>query len=177
MSWVSINGETMTFSEYLISESVKPKFTEFGTDLKNEKWKKLNDNFFVTCFKIHKTLYMAVYRLGYIGFYVAREPEEFNNLKNITNYDDFVEDYHFDRTSTHGAIIVFNNFFYVINKAILGFKPHVIRFDGNDKDLGGLYETMVKNRFFTKQVNELGYTYSGRKQIGKNNFFEFERVK
>ena len=49
--WTISENKIMTYSEYLLSEAIKPTVTEYGTDFKNEKWKNVGEGFYITHFK------------------------------------------------------------------------------------------------------------------------------
>lgn len=169
------DNKLLTFSEFLVSESIKPKIVDYGTDLNNKEWKRLNYNSYITAFKSSGLIYIVFYRNGYIGLFSGKV-EPFDNLEYIDSFEDLINVYNMDRTNTSEGIIIFNKAFYVFVQIIKLYNPKQILFDGNDKDLGGMYEKIVQNKFFLNQIKELGYCYVGKIEDLKRNYFKFERI-
>jgi hypothetical protein len=156
----------MTYSEFLLSESVSPVKTNYGTDLSNEEIIFENDQHF-TFFKM-KDLYYLVGVNSKTGeiYFGTSDTFDTESEDNIDNFDDT------KRGTNKLSLRVFNNVFYVlleILKDISDIKK--LYFNGANKDLENTYSLIVKNKFFLEKLKELGYNYKGK----IDNNFTFRR--
>jgi hypothetical protein len=170
-------NEVVLYSDYMLSESIKPREIDYGTDFKNKEWKQLDENFHITFFKTNEFIYTYLYREGFVGFF-SSELEDESKLQNITKIKELFDDKKlFNRKDTSKFIHVFNYFFYLTLQAVHKFNPNKIYFDGADLALGNLYSMMVRNRFFNQQLNNNGFEYIGNENIGGRNFFTYQKLK
>lgn len=165
----------MTYSEYLLSEAIKPTVTEYGTDFKNEKWKNVGEGFYITHFKTDEYIYTYMIRDGFVGFFTS-ELEDENEILSKTNIRDILSDNNlFDKKSTHKTMLIFNHFFYLTLEAISYFNINEIKFDGADKALGDMYSVLVKNKKFNGKLEELGFEYKGLMHKDGRQFYLFNK--
>ena len=148
-------NKIMTFSEYILSEAIKPKQINYGIDFNNSDWKNVGMGFKLTYFKTSEYIYTYIFREGFVGFFASdldRE-EEILSENSITNI--FKNRKLFTRKDTSKFISVFNYFFYITLEAIEKFDTNKIMFDGADKALGNLYSSMSRNKFFLKELEKV----------------------
>lgn len=163
------NNEVLFHTDYMLSESIKPKKISYGTDFINEKWKELNQDFYVTFFEHSKAKYVIFYRKGFIGFgNISKSPEEYKTIEEIFS------DRPFMRTDSGEAVYIFNFVFYIIIKAIQRFKPKQLQFDAVSERLHRTYSTMVKNTFFLKELEKYRFEYKGIESDSNRQFFTFK---
>lgn len=160
--------------DFLLSESIMPVETKFGTDLKNKRWilksSPEGNDFIFTYFK-KDNLYYRIFidtKSGGIGFGVA---EDFDvDMSQDTLY--ILKHFSDGRKETSGALRVFNNVFYVLLEGLKKYKVNTITFNSANKALGKVYSFMVKNKFFLQKLEEIGFEYQGEDE---NNYLTFKR--
>lgn len=147
----------MSFKEF-ISESFEPKQTKYGFDLKNTKWKELDQSFFVTYFKNDGLTFVVLFRLGHVGFGISSKEV---NLSSITTFAQLNRYFTFKPRAVSSAMRIFNIVLYIIQQGILHFQPKEIFFNGSNSDLERLYNKLVKDKSFLKVITSFGYEYTG----------------
>jgi hypothetical protein len=55
--WIKEGNEIMLYSEYMLSEAIKPRTIDYGTDCKNKQWKDLGRGFQATYFETEDYIY------------------------------------------------------------------------------------------------------------------------
>jgi hypothetical protein len=161
MLYLAENGEVLWFSDYIVSESILPKKTEYGTDYTNKEWRTLQNLRFIFTI-INKRCYVVIVgHMNQIAFapYVKEDIPSLEDLAAIKTDEELLELFPFDRRSTHDSLRVFNKVFYVVVEAIRDFKLDVIRFDAADPKLKHLYERMIENKYLMEHLRGLGFEY------------------
>jgi hypothetical protein len=167
--WIIENEQVFLCSEYMLSESIKPKQIDYGTDFENKQWRQLDHNFYVTFFKT-TNWYVVFYREGFVGFgYIEKSPDEFTSIQQIFDHNPFKQ------TNFYQATHIFNYAFYILIQIIKKFNPPSIYFDASASHLVGVYEAMVKNKTFLQHIQKNGYAYKGKLNQEKRSFYTFER--
>ena len=174
--WIKCGDEVKLYSEYMLSEAIKPSIIEYGTDFYNKEWKSIGRDFYITFFKTEDYVYSYLYREGYIGFYASDLKDE-SKVLSSTSIDDILSNPKlFTAKDTSKFIQVFNNFFFITLGAITHFKADVIYFDGDNKALGNLYDSISRNPSFLKVLGIYGFEYKGKSKLDSRNFFTFGRI-
>lgn len=173
--WLLNENRIMSYSEYILSEAIKPKPINYGTDFNNSKWKNVGLGFKLTHFKTNEYIYTYIFRDGFVGFFASDldKEEEILSENSITNI--FKNTKLFTRKDTSKFISVFNYFFYVTLEAIKKFNLDKIMFDGADKALGDLYSSMSRNKFFLKELEKIGFVYDGLTRENNREFYTFTK--
>lgn len=173
--WLLNENRIMSYSEYILSEAIKPKPINYGTDFNNSKWKNVGLGFKLTHFKTNEYIYTYIFRDGFVGFFASDldKEEEILSENSITNI--FKNTKLFRRKDTSKFISVFNYFFYVTLEAIKKFDSDKIMFDGADKALGNLYSSMSRNKFFLKELEKIGFVYDGLTRENNIEFYTFTK--
>lgn len=145
----------MGFSTFVgLSESFKPKETDFGTDGKNGEWShSVRDHVhtFINHTHDHHVLVALHKHTGEVAFATHRG--------NFT--DDIHHHYDMEKTHTGDALTVMNKVFHV---ALIGAKQHgldKLKFHGGTEDLKHTYEMAVKNKHLQHHLGEHGFEYVG----------------
>ena len=152
----------MSFRSFIMSESIEPVKTDYGTDYQNKKWI-VADNVMLTFYKTKTNACCVIIDNGNIGFMTAENiptPEELANT-------DIGELFSFDKRKRSNALKTFNYFFYIILEATHKFNLPVLYFNPADKELGDVYDRIVKNPFFRQKLKDAGFEYIGMKN---NNY-------
>lgn len=157
MSGLVIVGERIVpFSTFLLSESILPKETKFGTDKEasNKNVDTLDGEMFWTIVK-HNDFFFLVYHSKdshYCGF----------GFSNSWNGDLMREIEKFEQGSKNvgtNALRVFGNIFYVLIRIIKKSKSNIVKFDAADIKLGKVYDKMVKNKPFLNALEKEGWVF------------------
>ncbi len=184
----------LTKDEHTIVESFGSLITDYGSDLKNQKWitvanaenffiRKLYDQFYanmwITFFKHDEGHYMVFIakdkktNVHTIGFKHSKnfniEDINNNNIKKLSN------DFKLNRSAYGNALGVFNKVFYVALKGVKEKNIKEIFFFGVDNDLGKVYSKLMKNKNFHKVLNENGYVFD--KENDGRFFFVRKEIK
>lgn len=150
----------MFFKEFILTEAIKPKETEFGTDGKNGKFLS-TDRIIYTFLKDDKNSYLVA--IDKVDGEIAFSSKEGNISLNHS-------DYNVSRKDTHNATRVFNKVFYIILIMAKKFNLELISFDAANPALGNVYSVMVKNKKFQDQLEKHGYKFYS--EIGNSYYFE-----
>ncbi len=145
------NNEIISFTDYIISESIRPKEVSYGVNEEtNDGEFKKGKNFYYTLFSKNEKYYMvAIDYKGNVGFGVN---EEYSN--NVEDYDD-------SRKQTRNVLTVFSHVVYVIFEFAKLSKIKAIKFSAADPALGNVYNRMVKNKQLMSDIEQVGYKYFG----------------
>ena len=146
------NNEIISFTDYIISESIRPKEVSYGVNEEtNDGEFKKGKNFYYTLFSKNEKYYMvAIDYKGNVGFGVNEK--EFSD--NIKDYDD-------SRKQTRNALTVFSHIVYVLLEFANVSKIKHIKFSAADPALGNVYSRMIKNKQLMNDIEEGGYKYFG----------------
>lgn len=168
MSLIKLNDERvfMGFATFLsLSESIKPKETEYGTDSKNGEWDSSILNHHHTFFSHrpdHHVLVTLNHRSGELAF--------------ATHHGDFSTDvwkhYSNERQNRDDSFTVLGKALHV---GLDGAKKHGMKhlvIKGADDGLRHAYKTFLKNKFLQKHLEDNGYRYSH----SDNDAHHFERI-
>lgn len=153
-------NKLMFFKEFILTEAIKPKETEFGTDGKNRKFLS-SDRIVYTFFKDDKNSYLVA--IDKDNGEVAFSSKEGEISLNSSDYD-------VSRKDTHNATKVFNKVFYIILIMIKKYDLDLISFDAANPALGNVYSVMVKNKKFQEELEKVGYKFYA--EIGNSYYFE-----
>jgi len=153
-------NKLMFFREYILSEAIKPKETDFGTDGINKKFIS-TDRIVYTFFKDNENSYLVA--IDKLNGEVAFSSKEGDITLNS-------HDYNVSRKDTHNATRVFNKVFYIILFIAKKYDLDLISFDAANPALGNVYSIMVKNKKFLSELENHGYKYYA--QIDNSYYFE-----
>ncbi len=153
-------NKLMFFKEFILTEAIKPKETDFGTDGKNRKFLS-SDKIVYTFFKDDKNSYLVA--IDKVNGEVAFSSKEGEISLNSSDYD-------VSRKDTHNATKVFNKVFYIILIMIKKYDLDLISFDAANPALGNVYSVMVKNKKFQEELEKVGYKFYA--EIGNSYYFE-----
>lgn len=143
------DNKILTYNQYVLSEAIKPKVTDYGTDGMNGYFS-LSDNNLYTFF-IHKDksyLFVIDKVNGEVGF----SSKEGNISLNPS-------DYSLDSKNIHNAISVFNKVLYLITIAVKKHNLVTIMFEPANEYLGNFHKKLVNNDNFLKVLSDLGFVY------------------
>lgn len=146
------NNNILSFSEYCLSESIKPREISFGI---NEDMNDLDiaqdHNAAYTFFKFDDLFYCVTFlkKSMTVGFGVSE--------KHSLTPSDYVS----DRTQTRRALMVFNHVLFVLFLMIGVFSPIFVKFESANPALGKVYDRMVDNQFVLNYIENNGYRYEG----------------
>ena len=144
----------MGFIEFIsLSEAISPVQVDYGKNYKDHQWYEFGDSK-LTFYAYRNRAYCVVIDDGDVGFMSAEGVPDVSELGANT-----IEEFGFDRTKSNHACTTFNQFFYIILQGIKRFDLSDVSFKGADSGLGNLYSKVVKNPFFLKQLNTLGFDY------------------
>jgi hypothetical protein len=158
----------LSFTQFIMSESIEPVETLYGTDYQNKNWI-VHGTFRVTFYKSDKYSYAVIIDGFNIGFMVADNIVPIEDLSDIENLGEL---FSFEKKKRSEALRTFNNFFYIILEGIKKFNLNNVHFNTDDADLGSVYNKIVKNPFFNRQLNKVGLKYI--KTV--NNFHVFGKI-
>lgn len=162
------SSKILSFNEFCISESLRPMYIVYGTDLKNKEWNYSSENeTYWTFIKNDKYFYCIILsKEGDVGFATS----EFFDQKFLSKWTNVLDFYSFDERKTSSALKVFSYVIFVILEGANGFKLDTIYFSGQHDALGKVYERMVKhNKYFLDSFKEAGYVYD-KEENGKYYF-------
>lgn len=152
-----VNNDILTFREYLLSESIKPKSTNYGTDIdnnfSNKEWTDFEYGY--TFSKINDKYYCILLKqqsddMAEIAF--ATSDKSTNNPR----------EYSVSRHDTHNILSVFSQLLYIFLEGIKIY-PSIkyIIFESANPALGKAYDKMVKNKWLLETLKEQGFEYEG----------------
>jgi hypothetical protein len=146
------NEEIITFTDYIISESVRPKEITYGTNKETDNGEfGSKTNYYYTFFNKNEKYYMVVIdKKGNFGFGV-----------NEKEFSDDIEDYDDSRKQTRNALTVFSHIVYVLLEFANKSKIKHLKFSAADPALGNVYSRMVKNKQLLNDIEQAGYRYFG----------------
>lgn len=144
----------LTFNEWLLSESILPTKVEYGNNpplFNNKKILNYIGDVSGSCFISDNLLYSIQFNAdGEIAFGVSNKlPKDIKELAHVKFSD--------DRIITKSALSVFNKVFYVLVELLQKQKRNVFFRSANGK-LEGIYNAMLKNKYFNDELNKLGYS-------------------
>jgi hypothetical protein len=156
MTLIKLNDDRvmMGFGTFVsLSESIKPKETDYGTDGKNKEWSHSIPNHLFTLFSHksdHHVLVTLHKKTGEFAFAIHRG--KFST--------DVVNHYNNERQNSDDAFTVFGKALHV---GLEGMKKHNLKqvyVRGADPKLKEAYSAFVKNKFLQKHMANNGYGYS-----------------
>jgi hypothetical protein len=177
---ILVENKMMTYKEFLLSESFKPREIGYGTDLINKEWIKLEyTNTYISFFKKIDTFAVIVAKRGnqaQISFSInyknnvkkMTNEKFYDYIKNIKSVSDIAKKFKFTRTGkepTANIMQVFNNIIYIFIEAIKKFNLNEVYFYSFSTDLQHTFLSMVESKLFNKYINEIGYIYDGYSEI------------
>ncbi len=145
------------FSNFLISESIGPKFSKYGLNVEaNDLKYYCEDDILVTLLLQDNVYYLITIDLNTGEFKFGSSP----------TYSKMFIDYSFNRVGTHNAFQVFSKILYIVLSISYNKKLSTICFSGLDNSLDILYSKLVKNKYFINSIKELGYIFVGKNSNG-----------
>lgn len=146
------NEEIITFTDYIISESVRPKEITYGTNEETDNGEfGSRPNHYYTFFNKNEKYYMVVVdKKGNFGFGV-----------NEKEFSDDIKDYDDSRKQTRNALTVFSHIVYVLLEFVNKSKIKHLKFSAADLALGNVYSRMIKNKQLMNDIEQSGYRYFG----------------
>lgn len=163
MFLISESGEVVYFTDYILSESVLPKQTEYGTDYENGWWMQsgtLRWTYFLNDDK-DRAYGVLISNTGNVsfGYFKNSVPTPDELEANITNSVKLSKHINFERIDANGALPIFNKVFYIIMKGVEKFHYNRITFSGQDGRLSLMYKRLMRNKPFINYLKDKGFTY------------------
>ncbi|MDD2505283.1 MAG: hypothetical protein PHF21_03295 [Bacilli bacterium] len=160
-----IDDKILSFKEFILSESIVPKQTKFGTNYpyfdNNEiySFKGINSTWCV----IDKSLYWIwIDNTNEVSFMKCKTPVLDNTdfiLKQI--YKIPTEYFMGTAEASYNAMNLFGNIFFVILQLADILQINSISFKGFSNNLDKFYSILVQNKLFASKVKEYNWQYSG----------------
>lgn len=155
-------GNLVSFSDFCLSESIRPKPTQYGTDRDMSDGNiERKGNTHYTFMKAEDSYWRVVIFNNEVGFGRSEK------------YSLDPSDYNTDRRDTRSALKIFNRVFYVLLEMFDKIRDNtmtVIKFDSAHPALGRVYDRMVKNKWFLESMSERDFEYIGLDKDGKHTF-------
>lgn len=154
----------MSWSNFLLLESFRPKEISFGTNENTNNKKFLNqDNFILTFFKAFEYYFVVIFdKVEFeLGFGIS---EEFSSVTS---------DYTHKRLTKLDSIQtpkLFSYVLYISLEILRKIHPEKIKFRATETTFN-LYELLVKNKTFLNILEQEGYFYKG--QFDNYYWFDF----
>lgn len=159
-SFIWENGTFVSFRDYLLSESIKPKEIKFGTNYNNfNDGKIVNINgIILTSFKFNERLYTVIIdNKNSVGFHWSEIPE-----KEIDYLDIITQNSSKNKIlNSTSALKAFSYVFYIILVILKKHNKKEVLFSAEHTNLAKVYDSMVENKFFLKELEKAGYEYLG----------------
>lgn len=152
-----LNNEFVGFSKYMLSESVIPKITNYGTNsnMSDNKWLETSLGY-ITYTKSDNTYYCIwISKSGEAMFLSSKEVD----ISKLNDIDYIINTFDTGRTQTKRIINLFGEIIYILLQGAIKYRFNPIYFDGADKGLDKTYEYMVKNKYLLNKIEEYGYKY------------------
>lgn len=150
---IHVNEQMMSFSEYCLSESIKPAEISYGINhAMDDQDIKQSDKHAYTFFKFDDLYYSVTFlkKTMEVGFGVSEQ-----HSLDPNKYVD-------DRTQTRRALRVYGHVMFVLFEILDFYKPPYIKFDSANPAVGKVYDRMVDNKFIMNYINQNGYIYEGQ---------------
>lgn len=153
-----------TFKQHLMLEGIRLTPSTYGTDesTNNRQVWKYNDpsNFLETLISDNNNYYLIVIQLdtGEVKFL------------GCDHYSTNMSDYTTDRLSTSNPLRLMGKIFYVVAVLVQKYNLSSFKFTGADAKLTSMYSTIVNNKDFNYQMNQIHLFYIGN----DNNMFTYE---
>lgn len=154
-------GDLVSFTDYLLSESILPKKTAYGTDLlAKDKTIQTTGNLIWTITRHDDNYYMVLVNknTGECGFGAYDKWD-----------GDFDLPFSHDRRMSTNALASFGYVWYVLLEIADKHKLTLLKFDAADQKLSRVYDRMIENKFFLSYLSKSGWSYQGK----PNNFYTF----
>jgi hypothetical protein len=157
---IRYNNRIYSFSEFLLSESIKPKKTPYGLNFSDFNDSEIHEGgFLATCFlhpEQEEGILVAILETGECSFGTFLL-QNFNADSSVLDFIEVLS----DKKKSNGSpgLKIFNSVFYVLLEIIKKFDLNKIYFNASNKDLGNAYERMVKNEYFLQELEHIGFFY------------------
>ena len=165
------NNEFIKFSDFLLSESIKPKETLFGTNKEFNNLKILNYNGVkLSSFKtVDKVFTVIIDKDNEIGFHYTLinniDFENFNYIDAISENDSFLT------LGTSNAAKTFGFVFYIVLQIAKEYNLPELIFSAEHDKLENIYVKMVNNKYFIEEFKSNSYRFEKQ-----NNKYIFKRI-
>jgi hypothetical protein len=174
-----------TQGQTALLESFSPVACEYGSDLRDKKWKYLNDAGVLLLRKRNKPMigemfftYMT-YNESVYQIYLLKRGNTFEvgfgrtQTYKADTFDDieYISRYHRHYLPKQNAYAVFNRVFYVILQGLQEVHATQVAFRSEDELLGNLYDKLVKQKSFINILSRHGYSFVDK----HNGFYLFRR--
>lgn len=161
------NGIKYTFMDYILSESIRPVLTPFGTneEANNSQFIRFDDptEDIATLFKENDNSYFMV---------TIRLDNGEILLEHGMKYSLDPSDFSMNRYKTQNALLSFGKTMYVALLLITKIGLTKFCFMESDPGLGSVYKRLTQNTFFLQDLAQLGFGYAGE----KNGYHIFKKV-
>jgi hypothetical protein len=159
----SQSGDLVSFTDYILSESILPKKTSYGTDTETKNSAiGIHKNLLWTVTKHDDNYYMVLVNknTGECGFGVYDKWD-----------GDFDLPFSHERKMSSNALTSFGYVWYILLEIADKHSLSQIKFDAADPKLGRVYDRMIQNKLFLSYLSNSGWTYKDK----TNNFYYFIR--
>lgn len=155
-SFIFENNKIISFSDYCLSESIKPKEINYGTNnlFNNSEFIKIG-SLILTSFEFNDKVYTVINSENDIGFHALNKSEI--NYLNF-NYIEEIQKKSIELTASN-AIKIFSFVFFIIKDMIKKYNLTIITFDGENVKLSKMYDNLIKNKFFIEEMKNLKFEY------------------
>lgn len=146
--------------DFLLSESIKPKVIDFGTneDFNDSSFFRVNG--IIGTSKYANRIYNVTFHEsdGLLGFYFTYVKDiDFNNFDY---FDSILKDVQYELADPSHAAKVFSLVFYITLQLIKQYKIKTLKFNAQHSKLDKFYNALMKNKLFVNEFIRLGYDYS-----------------
>lgn len=151
----------MSLDSFLLSESIKPKIIEYGTNEKfnNSKIFRIN-NVIGTSFVYNSKIYTVTFDTNEneFGFYfVYLKDVDFNNFDYFNTILDEVDQV---VNNPSNAAKIFGFIFHIILEIIEKYNLKMIKFKAQHSKLDYFYAKLMQNKLFMDEFTKLGFNFS-----------------
>ena len=169
-SVIYYNDNFMSLDSFLLSESIKPKIIEYGTNEKfnNSKIFRIN-NVIGTSFKYNDKIYTITFDTNEneFGFYfVLLKDVDFTNFDYFNTILDEVDQV---VNNPSNAAKIFGFVFHIILEIIEKYNLKMIKFNGANNKLDKFYTKLMQNKLFIDEFTKLNFEFSM-----ENGYFVFK---
>lgn len=160
----------MSLDSFLLSESIKPKVVEYGTNEKfnNSKIFRIN-NVIGTSFTYNSKIYTVTFDTNENEFglyFVYLKDVDFNNFDYFNTILDEVDQV---VNNPSNAAKIFGFVFHIMLEIIEKYNLKMIKFNGANNRLDKFYATLMQNKLFVDEFTKLGFNFSM-----ENGYFVFK---
>lgn len=164
------NDNFISVDSFLLSESIKPKMIEYGTNEKFNNSKIFRINSVIgTSFKYNDKIYTITFDTNEneFGFYfVLLKDVDFTNFDYFSTILDEVDQV---VNNPSNAAKIFGFVFHIILEIIEKYNLKMIKFNGANNKLDKFYTKLTQNKLFIDEFTKLNFEFSM-----ENGYFVFK---